>query len=323
MGRRRKSDRHLPERVYRRHGAYYLVTRDGRWVRLGRSYTEALMRYAELVQDPDRPVTLGAIMDRYLREEVPRLAPSTQAEYTRMLGLLRRVFGHMRPEQVRPSHVYAYLDRRPPTAGRHEKALLSTVYQAAIRWGLADANPVREVQVERRPRQRARYLTDDEYRAAWERAPEVLRIAMDLAVLTGLRRGDILRLRWQDVTEEGLRVQTGKTGAVVVFEWSPGLRDVIRRCQRLRGRLSGLWLICTRDGQRYTDDGFSAVWQRFQRRLEAEGLPRFRFHDLRRKAAADAERAGGREYARRLLGHASQAMTARYVGGIHRVRPLR
>jgi len=50
---------------------------------------------------------------------------------------------------------------------------------------------------------------------------------------------------------------------------------------------------------------------------------RFRFHDIRRKAATDAERQGGREYARQLLGHRKQSTTAIYISGVETVKPLK
>ena len=141
---------------------------------------------------------------------------------------------------------------------------------------------------------------------------------MELAVVTGLRAGDLLRLRRQDCQEDGLHVRVGKTGVKMVFEWTPRLRAAVDAALTMR-TVGSMYLICTRTGQRYTDDGFRAVWQKWQR---TRGDERFAFHDLRRKAAKDAESVLGREHARQLLGHASQAMTARYVGGEFRVRPV-
>lgn len=323
MGRRRKSRKDLPQRVYHRHGAYYFVDRTGKWHRLGKGYADAMIRYAEIQERPETAATLAQIIDRYQAKVLPAKAPKTQRDQLRQLGTLRDVFGHMRPHEVTAQHVYQYLDLRPRTAGQREKALLSHIYTCAIRWGAATENPCRGVAIERAARAPARYLTDAEIRAAKTHASKTVAAAIDLALLTGLRLGDLLRLRLQDCTGEGIKVQIGKTGAVVLYEWTDELRAAIERARGIERRAASLWIIATRDGQRYTESGWHAIWQRYQRKLEAEGLQRFRFHDLRRKAAADAEAAGGREYARQLLAHSSQQMTARYVGGIVRVRPLR
>ena len=322
MGRARKHRKDLPQRVYQKHGAYYFVDRANKWHPLGRELSEAMPRYAELNVLPSRIHTLGQIFDRYQREVLPTKALKTQADQTRQLARLRSVFGHMRPDSLQPVDIYGYLDRRPHVAGRHEKGLLSHVFSCAIRWGLATRNPCYEVRAERRARTPARYLTDEEYRLARERAPTPLGEAMDLALVTGLRLGDVLALRRQDCGDDGLRVRVRKTGADMLFEWTPALRAAVDAARNMRD-VGSMYLICTRQGQRYTAHGFKAMWQRWQQQLAAEGFERFRFHDLRRKAAKDAETALGREHARQLLGHASDAMTAKYVGGIFRVRPVR
>jgi len=49
---------------------------------------------------------------------------------------------------------------------------------------------------------------------------------------------------------------------------------------------------------------------------------KFKIHDLRRKAASDASKINGIEYARKLLGHTSQQMTHRYIGAADAIDPL-
>jgi integrase len=67
------------------------------------------------------------------------------------------------------------------------------VFAKAIRWGAATVNPVRTL--ERMPiRRRTRYVTDAEYAAVYALACERIQIAMELALDTGQRRGDLLNL---------------------------------------------------------------------------------------------------------------------------------
>ena len=61
----RKTDRHLPRRVYQRHGAYYYVDRTGKWVRLGKGLEDALQAYAG---------GMPGLIDRVLAHIRPRLA---------------------------------------------------------------------------------------------------------------------------------------------------------------------------------------------------------------------------------------------------------
>src|ERR1700756_2135416 len=75
MGRRRANNKHLPRRVYFKHGRYWFVDCDGKWHNLGR--TEGDM-YRELGKFADRRqaslTTMSAVFDRYLLERLPLLA---------------------------------------------------------------------------------------------------------------------------------------------------------------------------------------------------------------------------------------------------------
>ena len=96
-------------------------------------------------------------------------------------------------KDIAAAFCYQYLDSRAqhPVAARHEISLLGHVLAKAIRWGAATVNPVRTL--ERTPRsKRTRYVTDAEYAAVHALASERMRIAMELALLTGQRRGDLL-----------------------------------------------------------------------------------------------------------------------------------
>ena len=147
-------------------------------------------------------------------------------------------------------------------------------------------------------------------------------IAMDLALLTGLRRGDLIGLTRDDVLDEGLRVQTGKTDMPLLFEWTQELRQVIETALSMPPRVRR-HIICNRAGHGYTPDGFSTVWKRARARALREGIltEPYRFNDIRAKSAsddADVERASQR------LGHASRQTTERfYLRTPRKVSPLR
>lgn len=336
MGRRRKHRLDLPARVYFRHGAYYFVGRSGEWIRLGTDVKKALRRYTDLIAAPGLG-RMGEIMDRYLREVVPKKAPRTRANNEREIEPLRAVFGHMEPDEITPQDIYAYMDHRrrrvkrrkpdgtieeievpAPIAANREVALLSSIFSHAIRWGLASDNPCRLV-VRNTETPRRRYVEEHEYRAVYAIAPPIIQCAMDIARLTGLRLGDILRLNERDnIREDGLYVETGKTGKRLLFEWTEELRAVIDRARALRGKVRGLTIIATQTGQTYTLTGFEAIWQRVMKRAVSSGAiaERFRFHDLRALAADRAEQPS------ELLGHDDPRVTNRiYRRGPRRVKP--
>ncbi len=321
MGRKRRDRRDLPERVYLKHGAYYFVSKDGKWHRLGTDYAKALTKYGDL-NSSGAGFSLGAIMDRYMREIAPTKAPRTYKNYEREMRLLKAGFGHMLPDDLTPPNIYAYLDSRPPVAGNREKALLSTVFSYAVRWGLATDNPCRLVK-RNTETPRDRYVEDWEYRAVYALASPMMQIAMEVARMTGLRQGDILKIKLTDVKDGGLHSHTGKTKKRMIYEMTPELAAVVDRSQSIP--ILGVqplhpYLIRTERGSGYTAYGFRTIWQKLMRRaLSAEVIKeRFTFHDLRAKAADGAENAS------ELLGHDDPRTTNRvYRRAPRRVNPAK
>ena len=139
MGRRRKTYKELPKRVFFKHGAYYFVTPEGKWVRLDSEFRKAMANWADMVDHPVNLKSMGDVMDRYMSEVAPLKAPKTYKDNLKQVTLLREVFGHMIPTKIRTVDIYRYLDRRgaiAPVAANREIALLSHMFTKAIRWGV-------------------------------------------------------------------------------------------------------------------------------------------------------------------------------------------
>lgn len=330
MGRRRTRDRHLPARMYLKHGAYYFQNPATRaWEPLGKDLAQALAEYGRKVGGAWSGRTLGDVIDRYQTEVLPLKSRHTADLQRPQLARLKRVFGRCQPDTVEPKHLYGYMDARrdandrpAPSAARHEISLLGHVYAKAIRWGVAAGNPVRKLEKAPKPT-RKRYVTDEEFMAVWRLAAERMRVAMDLALLTGLRRGDLLTLKRAQLLEAGIAVETAKTGAGLLIEWTAELREVVERAKRLAPQVPGTYLLRTRRGGPYSAAGFSAIWKRLIAKAVAKGVisEPFTFHDLRRKSASDSATIGE---AQARLGHTSEAVTRRfYMAKPAKVRPLR
>ena len=148
-----------------------------------------------------------------------------------------------------------------------------------------------------------------------------MRVAIELAVCMGPRRGDLLALRRENLTGEGILFTQSKTGRVQLIEWSDELRSIVARAKALKPQVPGDYLLRTRSGYPYTASGFSAIWQRLMAKHVAAGGQRFRFHDLR---SVSADGAATIEEARDRLGHASSETTQRfYRRGVQRGKPRR
>jgi integrase len=172
---------------------------------------------------------------------------------------------------------------------------------------------------------RTRYITDAEFDAVRALCSPRLRSAMDLAMLTGQRQGDILKLRWDhiDTIERLIHIRQGKTGKRFAIRVTPALEEVLVRCLRMTPALPREYVLRTKDGERYTSEGFRALWQRTMKKALAVGAINepFTFHDLRAKSASDN---ADIEDAAKLLGHQNSQMTKSvYDRSVRIVKPLR
>ena len=326
MGRKRTKNHDLPPHVYRKGTRLYWrnPANHSQWVPLGDDLNEARRRWAELegevISDTDK--ALHVIVARYKRDALPKLARRTQFDYIKHMSALQVGFGEDTPiDAIRAKDVADYLRVRgeaSPYLANREIAMLSTMFNHAREWGYTEAeNPVRGVR-KHREKPRDRYVTDAEFRAVYEAAGDTLRDAMDVALLTGQRPGDVLKIKRQDVREGALWVQQNKTGKKLRIELSGELGQVIERILAKPRKIVNAALIQDDDGYALTA---SALKSRFDKARETAGVT-FQFRDLRAKAATDT---GDLAHSQKLLGHASRDMTEDYtrerVGEL--VKPLR
>lgn len=324
MGRRRKKNTHLPRGVSLEWGSYYFRGPDRKRLKLGRDFAEAMRRYGELFRD-EPLTTLGAVLDRYQREITPAKAARTQVDERRYLAKLREVFGGMAPRAVTPVMAATMRDRIAVKSGavqaNHHLKTLKHVFKVATEWGVVPANPAREVS-KLKVKQRERYVTDDELAKVYEKASPMVQVAIDLAVLTGLRRGDLLALTKDQLREDGIHVRTSKTARGLIIAYSPELTEVLERAKTLKPRFRTA-LLATRRGKHFTGNGFGTMWRRamvaaFPKGQEAQ---RFTFNDLRSKSASDTKELSE---ASARLGHTTTAVTQRhYIRKPAVVKPLR
>jgi len=102
-------------------------------------------------------------------------------------------------------------------------------------------------------------IADTEFQSVRALALPMMRTAMDLALLTGLRQGELLPLEKRHLTDEGIDMLTANTHKRLIIEWNPELRGVIDRAFDISSRVRQ-FVICNREGKRYTSDGLRTIW---------------------------------------------------------------
>jgi integrase len=338
VGRTRSKDKHLPPRVYLKHGAYYFVPRPaererygGTWIKLGTIESEAIAKFYELTNPPQD--SLEAIWQWYERRWLPANSERTQTDKRGYWEVLKPVFGNCHPDTVEPGDIYDYLEERhemgAPIQGKKEIALLSHMYTKAVAKRKARFNPCLRVE---RPKSKPRDLdvTADMMKDWITFAPKKLGLAAELMYMTGLRSPDILKIRLPDITEDRLQFQAGKTGKKGWFPMTPELKAVIKEIRALavkreKGKKIPLltqYLFCTRQGIRMTKSGFDSMWQRHMREFATKGFTRFAPNDCRAGHATELDEQGGN--ATRNLQHSTSRVTdAHYLRRGKKLETLR
>jgi integrase len=313
VGRKRTTHNGLPPRLHPKAGKYWHVAKtDRKWTDLGPDLAAALQQYAQLEGAAPAVGTFAELADRYIRDGMGNLKPKTIKEYKRQKPKLVAVFGHLKVADIKPPHVARYLDMHPsPVSANREIALMSSMFRKGMRWGMAATNPCIGVEGNEEF-ERQRYITDDEFVKVRATMPEWIKCMMDLAYITALRERVLLDLKVNDFTTSGLLVTLNKTrqGKVRRKLFAPNefLGTTFERAKKLRKDQASEWIFPSRFGRPYTTDGFQSIWQR---RLTNSGVPDFHFHDIRAKALTDAEEM--EMDAQLLAGHATKAMTERYI----------
>ena len=158
------------------------------------------------------PVSFGAVMRRYLAEEIPERI-STASRYRCWLkNHVEPKWGDYSMEQIKPLLVENWLKKLDlaPKSKSHLKNLMRVLFNAAMRWELIpyQHNPMSLVRVKdssKRLRQ-PKALSVEEFRNLLEHVPEPFRTMCIVAMCLGLRVSEILGLKWKDIDWEGLRL---------------------------------------------------------------------------------------------------------------------
>lgn len=229
-----------------------------------------------------------------------------------MLGQLYEYFGERLANEILTKDVQAYynckLKETSASTANRNLTLIKTVYNRAVAWGdYVGPNPANGVQRKPENAARLRYLSLAEMEAflAVCRKPEYARIysVVVCALFTGMRRGEIKALDWQNVNLEArtiyiLHSKSGKPREIPVAD------KFLEVMQSLNPRTAGPVF----------EVPDITLRRLFDAAKEASKLPDFRFHDLRHTFASHfAMRTGDMLALQRILGHASPQMTQRYA----------
>jgi len=318
------SDNWMPPRVYLKGPSYVFRPVGGGSIKLCSStskQSDVWQAYELLINEEFQGYKVSRLIaDFFASADFIDLSKTTQSDYKKNSRPILLVFGAMQADSVEPKHVRAYMDKRglkSRVQANREKAFFSRAYRWAYERGKVKSNPCKGVK-QFKESARTRYVTDAEYDAVYRCAPAI-RVAMELSYLCAARKGDVLKMRWSQVLEDGVFIQQGKTGVKQVKLFSDRLKKAINAAKSLSGNQLNAYLIVKPDGHPYTDNGFNSAWREtiIKARVQTGWPLDFTFHDLKAKAISDI---GGTSRDKQAIsGHKTEGQVAVYDRSIKRV----
>jgi integrase len=247
-----------------------------------------------------RAHTLRQLLERYAETVTSRKRGADRERY-KLRVILNHPIAALSLDRLTPAQIARYRDDRLTVVKgdtvRRELAIVQHCLELARKeWGIALlANPVRQIKLPSVGRSRERRTTAAELTQLLEmcggKAPQRywLPAMILLAVETGMRRGELLSLRWDDIdlASRTVHLKMTKNGHPRTVPLSGAALDVIRQIPR--SREAGSFRQGESDAEHspsvflVTANAFRLAWERLKRKAGVTGL---RFHDLRHEAVS-------------------------------------
>ena len=225
---------------------------------------------------PD-PIKFHDFAKEYLQWAKANKKPST---YNRELSTMRRLdkaFGDKVLQEITTWQIEKFKARRKeevrPASVNREIALLKHMYSKAIEWSKVKESPAKKVKLLKGEVKRVRFLIPEEIQRLVSNCADHLKPIVTVALHTGMRKGELLKLRWDQVNFEQaiISVQDTKNHEPRDIPMNETARATLKEMER-----KGQYVFCNEDGVTFGD-----VRRSFDTALRRSGIRDFRFHDLR------------------------------------------
>jgi len=200
--------------------------------------------------------------------------------------------------------------RQPATVNR-ELAVLSKIFSTALDYGLISHNPCQKIKRLRVENIRNRYVSVEEEEALLKACTglrEHLQELIIVAIQTGMRKGEILTLKWSDVDFERnlILINQSKSGKPRTVPMSSEVRQILKDKAQ-----TCIWVFTH---PYYPERRLTEFKRAWEATCQEAGIEDLHFHDLRHTAATRMAEAGTDAFTiAAILGHSTIQMSARYT----------
>ena len=308
----------------RGNGIYYTAYREkgrSRWISLGtRDFEKAREIFASLASHLDRPrrMNLCGFMQRIEQYSQANLSIGTGSLYTRAFKHLVESLGKLPLRAITPLDIEQFKQERllkaSPVTVNINLRTLRAAFQLAVDWHLIDENPARKCKLLRVPAKDPCFLSLNEFIKLCSVVEDVgFRRLLLFAASTGMRRGELVNLCWEDLDFERRSIRIRNRNNFVVKGYRPRTipmpADIFNVFSPLR-KPTGYVFLDTKGAPLNAH----AVSRRFKRYVRKCGLSgELHFHSLRHSYASWMLMANVPiSVVKELLGHSSVVVTEIY-----------
>ncbi len=268
------------------------------------------------IQTPVKVFTLWDAVQLYVNDESFRCLSRPDIYMTKLAHLVK-FLGKLKPlKELWIPDLKLYRSHRTSQGASNasinrELAALSGVFRVAIEHQIVEINPCRQIKkLSEKSGQRQVYLSFEDVRRIMDVCPPWFQDITHIAYLTGMRKGEIHRLRWSHInlgkriiTFHSTETKEGKSNRVPIH------RDLIQVFERIaKVRSLNDNLLFQIDGHPISYDSLQHPWFRALEKLNWR-KPRPRFHDLRHTWKSNARRSGiDNEIREMILGHSDRTL---------------
>ena len=272
----------------------------------------------------ENKTTFKELLDAYVEKVKDQRFYQTSVCY--FIPVLKKRFGEKLLSEITYKTLEDFRDERKKAPTQHgtersgrtvniEMSVLRRMFRKGVQWGMVEKNPFENADdlffKENNHRERA--LTEDEVKHLIDACPKYLKPIVITAIYTGLRKSDVLNLRWRgiDLGKRVIRLEEAKTGKtrniVLNSDMITLLQSLPEKCQ---------YVFPNKHGKPYKDIKRSFETALKEAKIEQSNDRRYKvvFHTLRHTCISLlTERGADTTAVKNYVAHASEEMTKHYT----------
>lgn len=260
-----------------------------------------------------KPIAFHDFAVKYIAWSKANKKPLTHREDISKMRRIEKEFGNQNFQEITTEEIDDWKSKRSQEVGpsclNGELRLIKHMFSMAVEWGKMKDHPAKKVKLLKGEKRRVRFLSPEETQVFLSNCVDHLKTIATIVLNTGMRKGEILGLKWGQVNFQ--------QGIITLTDTKNSERRDIPMNQTVRATLKGMLKeIPNREEYVFSDGNrrrFTSLQHSFDRAKKKSGIEDFHFHDLRHCFASNLVMSGVDIMAvKELLGHKSLTMTLRY-----------